>query len=361
MSDNRTVTSAQARKSILRAFDKQRPLFLWGPPGIGKSELVESITNELGGYMIDLRLGQMEPTDIRGIPFYNKDTGKMDWAPPVEMPDEELASQYPVIVLFLDEMNSAPASVQAAAYQLILNRRVGKYRLPDNVRLVAAGNRESDKGVTFRMPTPLANRFVHQEMRVDFPSWQEWAVENKINKDVVGYLSFAKQDLYDFDAKSSSRAFATPRSWTFVSQLLDDDNLDEDTAMNLIAGTIGEGLAVKFMAHRKIAGKMPSPADILKGKVTTLDVKEVSAMYSLVISMCYELKDAVEKKVDSKDFHGMADNFLKYMMDNFETELVVLGARIALTTYNLPMLPTKLKNFDAFHSKYGKYILQASA
>ena len=173
MSDNRTVTSAQARKSILRAFTKKRPLFLWGPPGIGKSELVESITNELGGCMIDLRLGQMEPTDIRGIPFYNKDTGKMDWAPPVEMPDDELASQYPVVVLFLDEMNSAPASVQSAAYQLILNRRIGKYRLPDNVVMVAAGNRESDKGVTFRMPTPLANRFVHQEMRVDFPSWQE--------------------------------------------------------------------------------------------------------------------------------------------------------------------------------------------
>jgi hypothetical protein len=361
MSDNRTVTSAQARKSILRAFDKNRPLFLWGPPGIGKSELVESITSELGGLMIDLRLGQMEPTDIRGIPYFNKDAGKMDWAPPIDLPDEELASQYPVVVLFLDEMNSAPASVQSAAYQLILNRRVGKYRLPDNVKLVAAGNRESDKGVTFRMPTPLANRFVHQEMRVDFPSWQEWAVENKINKDVVGYLSFAKQDLYDFDAKSSSRAFATPRSWTFVSELLDDDHIDEDTAMNLIAGTVGEGLAVKFMAHRKIAGRMPNPADILKGKVTTLDVKEVSAMYSLVISMCYELKDAVEKKVDSKDFHAMADNFLAYMMKNFETELVVLGARIALTTYNLPMLPTKLKNFDEFHTRFGKYILQASS
>ena len=361
MSDNRTVTSTQARKSILRAFDKNRPLFLWGPPGIGKSELIESITEELGGYMIDLRLGQMEPTDIRGIPFYNKDLGKMDWAPPVEMPDEELASQYPVVVLFLDEMNSAPASVQSAAYQLILNRRIGKYRLPDNVKLVAAGNRESDKGVTFRMPTPLANRFVHQEMRVDFPSWQEWAVGHKINKDVVGYLSFAKQDLYDFDAKSSSRAFATPRSWVFVSQLLADDNLDDETAMNLIAGTVGEGLAVKFMQHRKIAGKMPRPEDILAGKVTDLNVKEVSAMYSLVISMCYELKDAVEKKVDSKKFHEMADNFFAYMMKNFETELVVMGARIALTTYNLPFQPTKLKNFDQFHDKYGKYILQASA
>ena len=88
MSDNRTVTAAQARKSILRAFTKKRPLFLWGPPGIGKSELVASIASDLGGIMVDLRLGQMEPTDIRGIPFYNKDSGKMDWAPPVEMPDE---------------------------------------------------------------------------------------------------------------------------------------------------------------------------------------------------------------------------------------------------------------------------------
>jgi hypothetical protein len=361
MSESRTVTALQARKSLLKAFQVKRPLFLWGPPGIGKSELVEGITNDLGGLMIDLRLGQMEPTDIRGIPYYNKELGKMDWAPPVELPDEELASQYPIVVLFLDELNSAPASVQSAAYQLILNRRVGKYRLPDNVVMVAAGNRESDKGVTYRMPTPLANRFIHQEMKVDFASYQEWAVMNKIHKDVVGYLSFAKQDLYDFDAKSSSRAFATPRSWTFVSQLLNDESTDDETLTNLIAGTVGEGLAVKFMQHRKVAGRMPNPKDILEGKVKDLQVKEVSAMYSLVISMCYELKDAVEKKVDSKDFHAMADNFLAYMMKNFETELTVMGARIALTTYDLPFLPTKLKHFDEFHSRFGKYILQASA
>ena len=362
MSDTRTITSVQARRSLLKAFKHQRPLFLWGPPGIGKSELVADITTELGGYMIDLRLGQMEPTDIRGIPFYNKDSGKMDWAEPVDLPSEELASQYPVVVLFLDEMNSAAPSVQSAAYQLILNRRVGKYVLPKNVVMVAAGNRESDKGVTYRMPTPLANRFIHQEMKVDFSSWQEWAVNHKIHKDVVGYIGFAKNDLYDFDAKSASRAFATPRSWSFVSQILDDEDSDDDTTMNLIAGTVGEGLAVKFMAHRKVASRMPKPEEILSGKVTTLDVKEVSAMYSLVISMCYELKDAItEKKVDDKKFHEMADNFFGYMMTNFETELVVMGARIALTTYNLPFQPTKLKNFDKFHQKYGKYILQASA
>ena len=361
MSETRTVTIKQARKAILKTFAVKRPLFLWGPPGIGKSELVEGITNELGGFMIDLRLGQMEPTDIRGIPFYNKELGKMDWAPPIDLPDEELASQYPMIVLFLDELNSAAPAVQAAAYQLILNRRIGKYRLPDNVVMVAAGNRESDKGVTYRMPTPLANRFIHQEIKVDFASWQEWAAQHKIHKDVVGYLSFAKQDLYDFDSKSSSRAFATPRSWTFVSELLADEDLDEDTATNLIAGTVGEGLAVKFAAHRKVAGKMPNPEDILLGKVKELKVKEVSAMYSLVTSMCYELKDAHEKKPDEKVFNSMADNFFRFMMDNFETEIVVMGARVALTTYDLPFQPSKLKNFDEFHERYGKYILQASA
>jgi hypothetical protein len=356
MSANRTTTPNEAKSAIRHAINKKRPIFMWGAPGIGKSDIVKQIADEQGRPVIDVRLPLWEPTDIKGIPYYNATENTMSWAPPAELPHDKDSKA----ILFLDELNAAPPSVQAAAYQLILNRRVGKYKLPDNVVMVAAGNRESDKGVTYRMPTPLSNRFIHQEMRVDFASWQEWAVENKIHKDVVGYLSFAKQDLYDFDAKSSSRAFATPRSWSFVSQLL-NDSVDDETAMNLIAGTVGEGLAVKFMAHRKVAGRMPNPKDILDGKVKDLNIKEVSAMYSLVISMCYELKDAVEQKVDSKKFHEMADNFLAYMMKNFETELTVLGARIALTTYNLPMLPTKLKHFDEFHTKYGKYILQASA
>jgi hypothetical protein len=350
----------QARKALLKAFQSKRPVFLWGPPGIGKSEVVSEVTDELGGLMIDLRMAQMEPTDIRGIPFFNKELGKMDWAPPVDLPDEELASKYPIVVLFLDEMNSAPPAVQAAGYQLILNGRVGKYKLPDNVVIVAAGNRDSDKGVTYRMPMPLANRFVHIEMRADFTSWQTWAVNKGIHKDVVGYLSFAKQDLYDFDNKSSSRAFATPRSWVFVSDLLKDDDTDNDTLFNLVAGAVGEGLGVKFMAHRKVAGRMPEPSDILSGKVKDLAVKEVSAMYSLTVSMCYELKDALDnKRVDNKEFHKMADNFFSYIMANFETELVVMGAKIALKTYKLPIEPSQLKNFDDFHKKYGKYIVEA--
>jgi len=137
MSDHRQLTAKEVKSSIIRCFETQRPAFLWGPPGIGKSELVQGICDEMGGYMVDLRLGQMEPTDIRGIPFFNKEIGKMDWAPPIDLPDEELASQYPVVVLFLDEMNSAPPSVLASAYQLILNRGMGKYRLPKNVVMIA--------------------------------------------------------------------------------------------------------------------------------------------------------------------------------------------------------------------------------
>lgn len=361
VSDNLTITSVQARKAILTAFKAKRPIFLWGPPGIGKSEVVAEIAEELGGAVVDLRMAQMEPTDIRGIPFFNKELGKMDWAEPVDLPSEEFASQYPVVVLFLDEMNSAPPAVQAAGYQLILNRRVGKYVLPDNVVIVAAGNRDSDKGVTYRMPMPLANRFLHLEMRPDFTAWQQWAVNKGVHKDVVGYLSFAKNDMYDFDAKSSSRAFATPRSWVFVSDLLqNEDDMDQDTLFNLVAGAVGEGLAVKFAAHRKIAGKMPAPEDILSGKVKDLQVKEVSAMYSLTISMCYELRDVLEhKKADNKKFHEMCDHFFNYMMDNFETELIVMGAKIALKTYKLPIEPSQLKTFDDFHKKYGKYIVEA--
>ena len=362
VTENRTVTATEAKAAILRCFDKKRPLFLWGPPGIGKSELVEGITKEMGGRMYDLRLAQMDPTDIRGIPYYNKDLGLMDWAPPIDLPSAEDAAQYPVVTLFLDEMNSAAPSVQAAAYQLVLNRRIGKYVLPDNVVIIAAGNREGDKGVTYRMPAPLANRFVHLEMRVDYESWLLWATENRVHKDVIGYISFAKQDLYDFDPKSSSRSFATPRSWSFVSELL-EDGIADSTITDLVAGTIGDGTAVKFMAHRKIANKLPRPEDVLAGKVKELGIKEISAMYSLTISMCYELKDAYAKfgKEDNAKWHDMADNFFKFMMDNFTTEVTVMGARVALTTYNLPFVPNKLKNFDEFHKRFGKYVVAAVA
>lgn len=290
----------------------------------------------------------------------------MSWAAPVDLPTEELAAQYPVVVLFLDELNSAPPSVQAAAYQLILNRRIGTYKLPDNVVVVAAGNRETDKGVTYKMPKPLANRFVHLNLDVNFDDWMMWAAEARVHADVVGYLSFAKGDLYNFDPRSPDHAFASPRTWVFVSEMLEDtagdDPMSDSQMTDLIAGTVGEGMAVKFMNHRSFASELPNPSDILSGKVEELKVKEVSAQYTLTVNLCYELADAhkIMKKSKKLDkWHKMADNFFSFMMENFQTEMVVLGAKIALSTYNLPFDTKKLKTFKEFYNRYGQMIIDA--
>ncbi len=349
----RQVGPKRAKRAINKAIQKRRPVFLWGPPGIGKSDIVKQIGEDAGREVIDIRLPLWEPTDIKGIPYFDSNSNTMVWAPPAELPSDPDSKA----IIFLDELNSAPPAVQAAAYQLVLNRRVGQYKLPAGVDIVAAGNRDGDKGVTYRMPAPLANRFLHLEMKVDFDDYQEWATANKIHPEVVGYVSFAKQDLYDFDPKGSSKSFATPRSWSFVSDLLTDDDTDVDTLTDLVSGAIGDGLAVKFMAHRKIAGRLPKAEDILKGKVKDLQIKEVSAMYSLTVSLCYELKEQAEKK--AKDWDDQADHFFRYMMDNFPTEIVVMGAKTALSNYNLPLDATKMKSFDEFHKRFGKYVLSA--
>jgi len=356
MDTARTLSPNKAKSRISHAITKKRPVFIWGPPGIGKSDIVHQIGEALDAHVIDVRLSLWEPTDIKGIPYYSAEDNKMSWAPPVELPDAAMASQHKSIILFLDEMNSAAPAVQAAAYQLILNRRVGAYELPDNVYIVAAGNRETDKGVTYRMPAPLANRFVHLELAVSFDDWFNWAVDNKIHKDVVGFLQFANRDLYDFDPKSPNRSFATPRSWSFVSELL-EDNLDDETTTDLVSGCVGEGLAIKFVAHRKVAASMPNPTDILEGKIKEIKSKEISAMYSLTVSLCYELKEACDK--GDKKFDSKVDKFLRFMMDNFETELVVMGVKLALTQYQLPIDPDEIDCFDEFHERFGRYITKA--
>ena len=349
----RQIGPKSAKKSIQKAIQTRRLVFLWGPPGIGKSDIVGQIGADTKREVIDVRLALWEPTDIKGIPYFDSNAKAMVWAPPAELPTDPKSTA----IVFLDELNSAPPAVQAAAYQLILNRKVGTYKLPAGVDIVAAGNRDGDKGVTYRMPAPLANRFIHLEMKVDFEDWQDWATLNKVHPEVVGYVGFAKQDLYDYDPKSPSKSFATPRSWMFVSQLLEDDDCDLETLTNLVSGAIGDGLGVKFMAHRKIASKLPKPEDILSGKVTDLEIKEISAMYSLTVGLCYELKEAADKK--DKKFDEKADRFFEYMMANFPTELVVMGAKTALTNYDLPLDASKMKSFDAFHKRFGKYVMNA--
>lgn len=365
LTDSRTVKISEANVLLTKAFKRQRPVFLWGPPGIGKSELVEGIAESgvLGNTKaIDMRLALFEPTDLRGYPVPDVASGTMKWLPPADLPTKEEAAEYDTIILFLDELNSAAPSVQAAAYQLILNRRIGQYVLPDNVVIIAAGNRETDKGVAYRMPKPLENRFVHFELRVDFEDWLNWATNNRIDADVVGYLTFAKNDLYNFDPKSSSRGFATPRSWTFVSEMLEDSDLPESLETDLVAGCVGEGTAVKFMAHRKIAGDLPNPSDVLDGKVKKMDTTEVSAMYALATSLCYELKERSvngEKEKSMDKFHKSFSNFISFMMDNFETEMVIMASRIAMQNYKLIPKQDKIERFQEYFERYGRLVLDA--
>ena len=151
ISQTRTVSPQEAKTAITHCLGLQRPIMVWGAPGIGKSDVVKQIGTESKREVIDIRLPLWEPTDIKGIPFFNQKLNTMEWAPPAELPSDPKSTA----ILFLDELNAAPPSVQAAAYQLILNRRVGTYKLPEGVSIVAAGNRETDKGVTYRMPAPL--------------------------------------------------------------------------------------------------------------------------------------------------------------------------------------------------------------
>ena len=264
---DRTITIAQAIPLIEILIHAQRPVFLWASPGIGKSDVVHQLAKSfkptveeakagmLPGIAVDMRLGQMMPTDVMGIPFFNKNgnggSGSMDWATPSILPSASLAAKHKIVILFLDELNTAAAAVQAAAYQLVLDRKTGSgYKLPANVAIVAAGNRESDRGVTTRMPTPLSNRFVHLKLRSNFDSWMDWAIDHDIHPDIVGYLNFSPQSLDMFNPTDPAHAFATPRTWAFVNDIMRSGEIAEVMLSELVAGTVGEGTAVGFMAHR---------------------------------------------------------------------------------------------------------------
>ena len=364
MDATRTVKLSEAAKYLKLHAKSKRPVFLWGPPGVGKSELVESVCGSYdNSLLIDIRLSVYDPTDLKGYPAPDLENKQMVWLPSVDLPTPEQAEQYDTIWLFLDELNGAAQAVQAAAYQLILNRRIGQYELPDNVVVVAAGNRDGDKGVTYRMPKPLANRFIHYEIRVDFEDWLTWATNNDISPDVVGYLTFAKSDLYNFDPSSNERSFATPRSWAFVSELLDDvEDFTDEEITDMVSGAIGEGTALKFKAHRAVASKLPNPTLILKGEVTTLKTKEISAMYSLSTSMAYELKavyDQIGRDITKDEFDGMLDNVLGFMMKNFDPEMIIMATRLVFVQYGVTANLRKMSNWPEFMKNYGHLIKEA--
>ena len=192
------------------------PVMLWGPPGVGKSQIIAQVATRHAVPMIDIRLSQMEPSDLRGIPF--RIDNRVEWAVPSMLPDIERHG--PAGVLFLDEITSAPPSVSAAAYQLILDRRLGAYQVPAGWAIFAAGNRQGDRGVTYTMPAPLANRFSHFEIEANLDDWVSWAYGNGIDERLIGFLRFRPERLFDFDPAHNPVAFPSPRSWEFAHRAL---------------------------------------------------------------------------------------------------------------------------------------------
>jgi len=216
--------------------------FIWGAPGVGKSSIVRQVAQAKCLPVIDLRASLLDPTDLRGIPMI-KD-GQSVWCPPSFLPK---VSDTPGI-LFLDEINAAPPLVQAALYQLILDRRVGEYVLPKGWKLIAAGNRREDKAVTFKLSSALANRFIHLSLEVDAGDWHEWAIQHSIDAHIIAFIRMRPELLSQ--AVDGKEAFATPRSWEMASDVIREFGQPEDT-IDILPGIIGEGAAIEFLSFVK--------------------------------------------------------------------------------------------------------------
>jgi ATPase family associated with various cellular activities (AAA) len=279
-----------AKRSLAHLCERKVPVFLWGPPGIGKSSIVAQIAKEQDISFIDLRLSLLDPTDLRGIPFFNTKEETALWAPPSFLPD----GSKPKGILFLDELNTAAPMVQASAYQLILDRKIGEYSLPDGWAIVAAGNRESDRGVIFRMAAPLANRFVHLEMEVSVKDWKIWAVGANMHPTIIAYITHRPDALFTFGQVDDSRSFATPRTWEYVNEIIASDP-EEDLVLSMVSGAIGEDLAASFLAFLAVADNLPDLSSILDG--SCLDVpSDTSALHILSAALMMRIDDASSSK-----------------------------------------------------------------
>ncbi len=246
----------------------QVPLMIWGAPGIGKSDLVRETAEDTGWPLIDLRLSQLEPTDLRGLPIHVDD--RVRWVPPEELPDAARDGERGI--LFLDEINAAPPAVSAAAYQLILDRRLGQYRLPDGWLIVAAGNRLDDRGITYAMPAPLANRFMHVELRTDVDIWLSWARRNDIHPRITDFIDAEPHWLSHFDPQDDIAAFASPRSWVFAHRILSRRERDDADSLRQVAACVGPEAAAALaryeQTHHGLQDWLDDPVAL--GEVTEL-------------------------------------------------------------------------------------------
>ena len=256
------------------------PVMLWGPPGIGKSQIIAQVAKRHAAPMIDIRLSQMEPTDLRGIPF--RIENRVEWAVPSMLPDVERHG--PNGILFLDEITSAAPTVSAAAYQLILDRRLGEYRVPDGWAIFAAGNRQGDRGVTYSMPAPLANRFSHFTVEAHLDDWVAWAYANKLDERLIAFLRFRPDLLFDFDPAHNPVAFPSPRSWEFAHRALQKFGDNPHLLLPALQACVGPAAGIELKAFVDNLDNLPDIDAILRGEEVPVP-KEIDLQYAVAAAL----------------------------------------------------------------------------
>jgi len=291
------------------------PVMLWGPPGVGKSQMVAQVAERHGTPVIDIRLSQMEPSDLRGIPF--KDGASVEWAVPSMLPDAERHGEKGI--LFLDEITSAPPSVSAAAYQLILDRKLGNYEVPEGWAIFAAGNRQGDRGVTYTMPAPLANRFSHYEVDVNLDDWVAWAWAHNINERVIGFLRFRPDLLFDFDPAHNPVAFPSPRSWEFAHNALHKFEDQPDLLLGTLQACVGPAAGVELNAFIDSLEQMPDLDAIIAGEKVSAP-REIDLQYAVAAAL---VGRAIRVKGEA-NAQQVLGNILKYAKNFRQKEMGVM-------------------------------------
>ena len=226
------------------------PLMVWGAPGLGKSTIIRKVAEEFDIGFIDVRLAQREPVDVRGLPVPDRERKCVDWLVSGEWPREGKG------ILLFDELTAADRSLQVAAYELILDRRLGDlYKVPDQWYICAAGNRVDDAAVAATMSSALANRFMHVELAGDVESWAAWAVRNNVHPAVIGFLRYRPECLLRQEKENLERGWPTPRSWERVSvmlRIIPDAEENETLLRKVVYGLVGTRAGVEFVEYFKL-------------------------------------------------------------------------------------------------------------
>lgn len=264
----RPTDIAAALESLLPT---KLPMFLWGPPGVGKSSLVAQAARALGADLIDVRAVLLDPVDLRGLPHVNGDN-RAHWCLPDFLPREGRG------ILFLDELAQAPPLVQNACLQLTLDRKLGDYTLPDDWTVVAASNRQEDRAHTHRLSSALSSRFLHLDVDVSNDDWQSWAAQAGVAAEVRSFLRFRPALLHQFP-DASARSFPCPRSWEFVGRIVSAARAD--MLHPVVAGCVGDGAATEFVAFVQVWRSLPDIDQILTSPTSTTVPTEPAVCYAL--------------------------------------------------------------------------------